>query len=562
MNDITKEIDILEIFSSLNNHEVFTPPIIAKQMIDLLPEEVFKNPQSKFLDPAVKTGVFLRELAFKLHEDLADYSNNGDTEIIGFDGCYYDMNNPKERMNHILKNMLFGIATSEVTAYLSRRTLYGVMEANSNKEEGVLELLIDVEKEKSHDAITAALGNVILNEYYDHDLFNDPNYEWHESEGNIFYPNNEVSDLIKNISEENNISEIEESYFPFVDERTEHRKINEIKIGKRKNFKTGETEDMKFDVIIGNPPYQKSDGSGGNGSSAVPIYNKFVENAIKINPRYISMIIPSRWLTGGKGLDKFRENLLRDNRICKIIDFKDSNKCFPNVNIVGGVNYFLWDRHYKGLCEYNGIKRKLNEYEIFIRSNNGVSILKKIQTKNSIFMNTQVSRREPFLAEKNIVLSKLKQKNFIKIYANKLNLNKNLGLNNGFAYIDKNLIDRRIEYVEKHKVFISKAYGGLEQVLGIPFYGEPSSICSITYLLMGGYESKTEALNLIKYIKTKFFRFLVSLRKETQNSSQETFSFVPILPMDQEWTDEKLYKRYNLTKEEIDYIEEKISPME
>lgn len=319
---------------------------------------------------------------------------------------------------------------------------------------------------------------------------------------------------------------------------------------------------MKFDVIIGNPPYQISD--GGQGASAKPIYHKFIENAIDMSPRYISFIVPSRWFVGGKGLDKFRKQMLNDKRICKIVDFPHSKDCFPSVDIKGGVNYFLWSRNYKNNCEIitskngsknNSKKRFLNEFgEIFIRDNNSISILNKVKIKNEKTMEEIVSSRKPFGFPTNFInFTETKSENSIKIFANKK-----------IGFIDKNLIEVGSEFLSKYLVLITEASGSGEDktVLSKPIITEKNSCCTETYIIIDSFETKEKAINLSYYIKTKFFRFLVSLIKNTQHGTKKVYRFVPYLPMDKEWTDEKLYKRYNLTQEEINYIEEKISPME
>jgi len=542
-----KEQDILIMLASLSNHEIFTPPHIANSMLDLLPKEVFKKPEYKFLDPGVKTGVFLREIVIRLNEGL-----KGKGEHIGFDGKTYNLNDKQERLNHILKNMVFGIAISELTGYISRRTLYGVMEANSEKFNSFvnnLEILSN-ENKITEEKKFKQLDRTIFNDYYDYNMFqDDENYKGFEKEGNIFYP-------ILEVDEEN-----EDIFFPFIDE-VKHTKINEIKQQKRFNKITNKEEDMKFDVIIGNPPYQINDG-GGLGANARPIYHLFVENAIKMNPNYISMIIPSRWMTDGRGLNTFRKNMLNDNRISKIVDFKNAKECFPTVEIKGGINYFLWDIKHNDLCKYNNIQRNLSKYDIFIRNNKAISILEKININKNMFQ--RVQKYGPFanINEKRNIFKDfhldIKKENCVKYYGNKLKLKKS----NGIGFIPKNKLISNLDLIEKHKVLIPKANGNGndKNILSQPIYAEPNSVCSETYLIVDYFDTKKEAENLIKYIKTKFFRFLVSLRKNTQNTTKYSYAFVPILDMNIEWTDEMLYKKYNLTEDEINYIETSIKEM-
>lgn len=321
---------------------------------------------------------------------------------------------------------------------------------------------------------------------------------------------------------------------------------------------------MKFDVIIGNPPYQLNDG-GGTGSSAMPIYQKFIETAIELEPKYISMIIPSRWFAGGKGLDEFRSRMLSDKRMKVLVDYPNAEDCFPGVEIKGGVCYFLWDSAHKGDCKVISMMdgnivseatRPLNEYDVFVRFNESIGILNKIRAKNESTLDKKVSSRKPFGLESNFKDIKLsKELDYeLKVYAiGKVGFVKAADIKN-----NHNIIDR-------YKVLLAKASEGKgtypNNILGKPIVAEPNSCCTETYLVINTFESQLEAENLAKYIKTRFFRFLVSLKKNTQNTSKDRFSFVPDLDMSQEWTDEKLYQRYDITEEEQQFIESIVKPM-
>lgn len=326
---------------------------------------------------------------------------------------------------------------------------------------------------------------------------------------------------------------------------------------------------MKFDVIIGNPPYQLSD--GGAGASAAPIYHKFIEQAKKLNPNYLIMITPSRWFAGGKGLDEFRDNMLNDRRIKEIHDFPNSKDCFDNVVIEGGVNYFLWTEKENEYCEVftyenknltSQSKRKLplkeQGVDVFIRYNQAVSILNKVKKLQESSFSDLVSGRKPFGLASNF-------KGNPKPYKNRDD-NVILYQNGGIGYIGREDIPKNKDLILRHKVYISYAYGmgATEpyQVINNPFYGDINTICTETYLLIGCFKNKEICDNVISYMKTKFFRFLILLIKNTQHGTQKVYQLVPMQDFTQSWTDEKLYQKYGLSKDEIAFIESMIRPMD
>lgn len=494
--NINRNPDILECIANLSNDEVFTPPQVVQQILDALPAEVWSNPDLKFLDPACKTGVFLREIAKRLMLGLQEIIPDEQT-----------------RREHIFKNMIYGIAITDLTGLMSRRSLYYSKYPDSK-----------------------------------YSVVQMPN-----PQGNIVYSNIEHSFqnrkcIYCGAPQEllDRVETMERHAYQFI-----HQSIDKI------------FTNMKFDVIIGNPPYQLNDG-GGTGSSAMPIYQKFIETAIELEPKYISMIIPSRWFAGGKGLDEFRSRMLSDKRMKALVDYPNAEDCFPGVSIEGGVCYFLWDSTHKGDCEVismmdgkevNRAIRALDDYDVFVRFNNAIGILNKIKAKSESTLDKKVSSRKPFGLVSNFNDFKKKTfENSVKIYANKQ-----------IGYVDKDKISMNINLIYKYKVILSKAYGNGKsypiQVTGKPIVAEPNSCCTETYLVISTFESQLEAENLAKYIKTRFFRFLVSLKKNTQNTSKDRFSFVPDLDMSQEWTDEKLYQRYDITEEEQQFIESIVKPM-
>lgn len=333
---------------------------------------------------------------------------------------------------------------------------------------------------------------------------------------------------------------------------------------------------MKFDVIVGNPPYQLNDG-GGTGSSAIPIYHEFIRQAKKLNPRYLAMIIPSRWFAGGRGLDEFRDEMLNDNRIREIHDFLNASDCFPGVEIKGGVCYFLWDRENKGLCKihtYNGKKnvsiaeRQLLEKnnKTFVRYNEAISILKKVQSFKEESFSKLISANDPFgfdVREDNSYkrvrhsFKKTAFKNGVEFYYNGWK-------KDGLGFIKKELIQKNIDWIGQYKILIPKAWGigNMDKDWLTPFIVGKNSCCTETYLVIGPFGTKKKSETVVEYTQTKFFHFLVSLIKNTQNAMKKVYSFVPMQDFNETWTDEKLYKKYSLTKEEIDFIESMIRPTE
>jgi site-specific DNA-methyltransferase (adenine-specific) len=329
--------------------------------------------------------------------------------------------------------------------------------------------------------------------------------------------------------------------------------------------KPEEIFNMKFDVIVGNPPYQMS--TGGSKAQAVPIYNKFVEQAKKLYPNYIMMIIPDRWFAGGFGLNDFRVGMLKDKRISNIVDYPVASECFPGVDIPGGVCYFLWDRKYNDDCVVtvivNGnsstMKRPLLEEgcDVFIRYNESVDILKKIiRLKSDKFINLITSQKPFGLPTTFCGEKKSSHENTISV----------IGRNKERSYCSKKDVLSNKELINKYKVFVSAAYGERITenyfVIGNPFVGFPGEVCSETYIGIGPFKNEKECKNVCSYMRTKFFRFLVLLHKPTQHILRGVYSFVPMQDFSKPWVDEELYKKYNLTADEIKFIESMIKPME
>lgn len=497
MIQINYNPDVLTCLANLSNDEVFTPPSLVNDILDLLPVELWSNPNAKFLDPVSKSGVFLREMAKRLMHGL-------ETQIP----------DKQERINHIFSQQLYGIAITDLTALLSRRSVYCSKTANG--------------KYSICDTFDDEQGNI---------RYKRMKHTWNNGKCTYCGASQEVYDREDTL----------ETYaYNFIHTEKPEKIFN-----------------MKFDVIVGNPPYQMSD--GGAGASAIPLYHKFVQQAKKLNPRYLTMIIPARWFAGGRGLDSFREEMLKDNRIRKIVDFHNAADCFPGVEIKGGVCYFLWDRDNKGECEVvpvvssqflKPMSRRLDAYDVFVRLNDSISILEKVLSKKEKSFSEHMSSQKPFGFRTNFrAYKKSHFKGGIKIFSFK-----------EVGWIEREKVVKNAQWIDEYKVIISRSYNGgytyPHQIINKPIVAEKGSCCTETYIVCDVLANEKRANNLRDYITTKFFRFLVFLRKVSQDNPKDRFSFVPIQNYDESWTDEKLYKKYGLTEEEIAFIDSMIRPMD
>jgi site-specific DNA-methyltransferase (adenine-specific) len=493
--------DILTCLANLSSDEVFTPPQLANQMLDLLPSEIWRSKDTKFLDPFTKSGVFLREIARRLNEGLEE-----------------EIPDQQKRIDHILKNQIFGIAITEITSLLTRRSLYC-----SKKADG---------KYSIAGSLKTSDGNV---------RFKRMKHSWQGDK--CKWCGASKSEYDRDLS-------LETHAYEFIH-----------------TDKPEEIFNMKFDVIVGNPPYQLSDG-GGRDSGAVPLYHHFVQQAVKLSPRFVSMIIPARWYSGGKGLDDFRAEMLKDRRIAQLHDFPETADCFPGVNIRGGVCYFLWAKDHKGPCSVfnykNGkllsqTKRPLKQgtSDVLIRYNEGITIVEKVLAKKEPTYESKVSARKPFGLDSNFAGFKkaADKRHSIALYR--------FGPN---GFVSNSDIQKNGDLIDKLKVLVSKASPGGDsyphQIISEPIIAPVPSACTETYLIVDTPKSLKEAKHLVGYMKTQFFRFMMSLVKNTQNISRSAFMFVPIQDLSEEWTDQKLYKKYGITAEQQNFINSLIRPME
>lgn len=324
---------------------------------------------------------------------------------------------------------------------------------------------------------------------------------------------------------------------------------------------------MKFKAIVGNPPYQVMDGGTHNG--AMPIYHQFVKTCKALSPTYNSLIMPSRWFAGGRGLDDFRTEMLNDTRLSVLHDFIDSKQLFKTADIAGGICYYLWDAKHNGECEVSthagntvsSIKRKLNEHDIFVRDNIGLSIVKKIQAVSDEFMDKGVLQLAPFGLRTYIRGEALPFENSIKVLSSE-----------GYGYVSKDDINRNREKMNKYKVVIGRLVPSNGEVGIDPSKGYKAITCpqvvqndevvTETYLVCATLDTLREAVNCCEYLKLKFPRFLLRLTYSSMNVNRANFVFVPNQDFNRSYSDEDLYKKYNLTEDEVAYIERLIRPME
>jgi site-specific DNA-methyltransferase (adenine-specific) len=487
--------DVLSCIANLSSDEVFTPPQVVNKVLDLLPESLWKDKNAKFLEPGCKSGVFLREIAKRL--------------LVGLEKAIPDR---QSRINHIFMNQLYGLAITELTALLSRRSVYCSKTA--------------VGKYSVCDGFRDPEGNI---------RFNRIKHTWEG--GRCTYCGAAEASYARG-------DELETHAYEFIHEANPEGVFK-----------------MKFDVIIGNPPYQL--GADG-GTRDIPIYNKFVEQAKKLNPRFLSMIIPSRWMASGLGLSEFRRSMLEDRRIRKLVDYEKMGDVFPGVDFEGGVCYFLWDRDNEGDCAVTTVTgdevvgpvtRDLSEFDIFVRDSRALKILHKVLEvgEKSIVDILSVDKEFGWTSNFDGYHSDRRANDVALYYYQK---GKRL-----VGWIDRKDVTKSPHLIDTWKVMVPQAYGERgtrpAMVLGPSFVVASPSVCTQTYLFFY-LDSEGKAASLNSYLRTRFFRFLVSLRKITQHATRSTYTWVPTQTWDIIWTDDKLYNKYGLGKDDIDFIESRI----
>jgi site-specific DNA-methyltransferase (adenine-specific) len=498
LKDTTYNPDVLSCIANLSNDEVFTPPDVVNQMLDMLPNKLWSDKSVTFLDPACKSGVFLREIAKRLIEGLKN-----------------EIPNLQERIDHIFHKQLFGIAITELTSLLSRRSVYCSKYPNSKFSISFFENIS---------------GNV---------RFRRVEHKWLR-ERCVFCG--------ASIDQFDRDTSLETHAYEFIH-----------------TLKLKEIFDMKFDVIIGNPPYQLNDG-GGKGTSAKPIYQHFVMQAQKLNPRYLSMIIPARWFSGGKGLDSFRQKMLTDRRIRKLVDYDNFKDVFPGVDLAGGACYFLWDRDNEGACEVTNhsgkfvttSQRYLDEFDVFVRQNYAVSIVKKIIEANNKggFLNEIVSSRMPFgISSTYIPIDHGVPCHFTQKI--------------GVKHVALSDVVDNAKILNKWKLLVPKApiAGQTDFSKPVTFFydgntriAKPGECCSESWLVIASFSTEDETLSFKSYLFTKTVRFLLLQTVVSQNITKKNFAFIPnLLKYSGEYTDKQLVDLWSITQEEWQYIDSKIS---
>jgi len=508
--------DVLTCIANLSNDEVFTPPEFANRMLDTLAEawaadhggaNIWADSSVRFLDPCTKSGVFLREITRRLAE--------------GLEGKIPDLD---ERVDHILTRQVFGIGITHLTSLLARRSVYCSKHANG---EHSIARSLDSDN-----------GNI---------WFERLEHTWDGAKCRYCGAPKTIFDREEGL---------ETHAYAFIHTDDIKTRLAELFGG-----------DMQFDVIIGNPPYQMTGGAGGSSDSS--IYHLFVQQALKIEPQYAVFVTPSRWMAGGRGLAEFRAQMLNSGHLRNLSDFPDSGEAFPGVQIKGGVCYFLWDSAHNGTCDVTRVaggeehlqrNRELGEFDVFVRDERALGILRKVLAKKEPSVLELVSGDTPFGIATNFEgWSERDGTGRIALHLIKRG-------KRTVGYMERGGIRKNTEAIDVWKVLVPEAYGAGEtfphQILGKEIVAAPPSVCTQSYLAVWPFESERAANSFASYYRTRLFRFLVSLRKITQHALRSTYSWVPQQSWDRTWTDELLHEKYDITESEVAFIESMIRTME
>jgi len=508
--------DVLTCIANLSNDEVFTPPEFANRILDTLTKawaedhngaNLWADKKVKFLDPCTKSGVFLREITGRLNKGLAE-----------------EIPNLEERVDHILIKQVFGVGITYLTSLLARRSVYCSKHAKG--------------PHSIASGFASDSGNI---------WFVRTEHTW--AGGKCTYCGASQATFERGEG-------LETHAYAFIHTDDIKTRVAELFGG-----------DMQFDVIIGNPPYQlASDG----GTRDVPIYHMFVEQAKKLEPRYLTMVIPSRWMAGGLGLAGFRQTMLSDARIRELVDYPNAAEVFPSVGINGGVCYFLWDAAHDGPCSISSVRagevngpasRTLDEFDVLVRDSRALDILRKVLAHKEASINTILARDKEFGWTSNFDgFHEKERKGDLPLYYIRT-------MKRAVGYIARKEVTKSEHLIDTWKLLVPKVGSGRERersgvdlVLGPSLIAPSPSVCTQSYLFFF-VSSRKKAESLQSYYATRFFRFLVSLRKITQDATHSTYRWVPMQTWDRTWTDAELYKKYDLTKDEIAFINSMIRPM-
>lgn len=515
--------DVLSAIANLSSDLVFTDPVFAGLMLDGVESSwresgnsgsIWSNPQVTFFDPACKSGVYLREVVSRLSKGLAE-----------------QIPDTQERINHILTRQVFGLALEDLTALMARRTVYCSKKANDK--------FSICTKFDDRD------GNIWLPEV---------SHRWGKAARGCL-------DCGASRREYDRSPDLASHAYPFLHEEALNNLARE-KFG---------TNDMKFDVIIGNPPYQMSTGGGTQTKQAKPIYHKFVEQALAMSPRIVSLVIPSRWFAEGfTNLEGFRDRMMKDRRIRKIVDYPDSREVFGDQGPAGGVHYFIWDSLWDGPCEFvtvrqgeqvSSTERYLDTHEVIIRDKTALDVIGKVEGNLEGSLQGLVSAISPFglPTSFNGLNSEAQLKDAVRIRTSK-----------GDTWLARSDISKGVELVDSWKVLLSATSSehagqpdksGFRRVFSRIEVLPPGTAVTHSYLILGPAASEQEAKNIAGYLQTKFVRYLVSVIQSTQHISRGSFKFVPKVDFKKAWTDELLYRKFDLSDEEIQVIQSQIKEL-